>query len=229
MFGDVEPDSLALDPRNKHVWEVAAPKVVNGTLRAIFIECSYNDSIDDGSLYGHLCPRHLVAELSVLATKVEELQQPNAKSTGKRKREDTIPEGLADVSPMSKRSQSVTVGEVQMGYADPSPRVSTRRRTRSRTEAGDYSRGSPNSGRDGHSDGDTKRSRRSVMSENIQADGLRSFPLTGLSVYIIHIKDSLTDDPPPGNQILQELKKQGEAARLGCEFRLPNPAEGIWI
>ncbi|RMJ26407.1 phosphodiesterase [Aspergillus sp. HF37] len=229
VFGDVEPDSLSLDPRNKHVWEVAAPKISNGTLRAIFIECSYNDSIDDGSLYGHLCPRHLIAELSVLATKVVEFQHPNTKAAEKRKREDSSPDEPEDVSPRSKRSQSVTVGELQLGHRDPSPRVSTRRQTRSRKKDGDYIGGSADSGHDEQVDGDPKRARIPALPENIQADGLRSFPLTGLSVYIIHIKDGLTDGPPPGDQILLELRKQGEAARLGCEFRLPDPAEGIWI
>lgn len=228
VFGDVEPDSLSLNPRNKHIWEVAAPKVANGTLRAIFIECSYNDSIDDGSLYGHLCPRHLIAELSVLATKVDEFQHPNTKSR-KRKREDSSPSRLEDVSPRSKRAQSVTVGEVQLRHTDPSPRVSTGRETRSKKKDGDYIGGGSDSGQDEHVDNDAKRARSSVLPEKIQADGLRSFPLTGLSVYIIHIKDSLTDGPPPGDRILLELRKQGEAARLGCEFRIPDPAEGIWI
>lgn len=54
-------------------------------------------------------------------------------------------------------------------------------------------------------------------------------PLAGLSIYVIHIKESLTDGPPPGNRILCELKAHGEAARLGCEFFIPDPAEGIWI
>src|SRR5436190_17749527 len=53
VFGDIEPDSLSLEPRNEKVWEVAAPKIAAGTLRAIFIECSFADSVCDDSLYGH--------------------------------------------------------------------------------------------------------------------------------------------------------------------------------
>ena len=70
FFGDVEPDSISLSPRTHHVWADAAPKIVAGLLSAIFIECSYDDSQPDETLFGHLTPRHLVAELCVLADKV---------------------------------------------------------------------------------------------------------------------------------------------------------------
>ncbi|KZT26354.1 cyclic-AMP phosphodiesterase [Neolentinus lepideus HHB14362 ss-1] len=69
FFGDVEPDSLARLPRNKHVWERAASKV-GKTLDSIFIECSWPSSRSDETLYGHLNPQHLLAELKVLATEV---------------------------------------------------------------------------------------------------------------------------------------------------------------
>lgn len=70
VFGDVEPDSLSYCPRNRLVWEAAAPKIADGKLRAIFIECSYTDSVEDDYLYGHLRPQHLAAELTALADKV---------------------------------------------------------------------------------------------------------------------------------------------------------------
>lgn len=68
IFGDVEPDSLSISPRNRVIWDDAAPKIANGTLKAIFIECSFDDATRDQDLYGHLCPRHLIAELRFLAT-----------------------------------------------------------------------------------------------------------------------------------------------------------------
>ena len=40
IFGDIEPDSVSMSPQNYKVWRTAAPKVVNGNLKAIFIECS---------------------------------------------------------------------------------------------------------------------------------------------------------------------------------------------
>lgn len=93
-FGDIEPDSVALEGRNYLVWEAAAPKLVTGTLKAILIECSYDDSVDDRYLFGHLCPRHLISELMVLAEKVEDVKRANqeeaaaaaADATGIRKR-----------------------------------------------------------------------------------------------------------------------------------------------
>ena len=95
IFGDVEPDSISLAPRTAKVWSDAAPKIVAGTLRAIFIECSYDDSQPDETLFGHLAPRHLLAELLVLAEKVNDHIASSSSgekpltddSTRKRKRE----------------------------------------------------------------------------------------------------------------------------------------------
>lgn len=70
IFGDVEPDSISLSPRNQQVWSDAAPKIVNGSLKAIFIECSYDDSQSDDTLFGHLAPRFLIEELVALARQV---------------------------------------------------------------------------------------------------------------------------------------------------------------
>lgn len=70
IFGDVEPDSISLSPRNHQVWLDAAPKVAGGLLRAIFIECSYDERQSDDTLFGHLCPRFLMEELQALARQV---------------------------------------------------------------------------------------------------------------------------------------------------------------
>lgn len=74
VFGDVEPDSISFDPRTARVWTDAAPKLLAGLLAAIFIECSYDDSQPDETLFGHLAPRHLVAELENLAKQVRQLR-----------------------------------------------------------------------------------------------------------------------------------------------------------
>ncbi|KAL4818539.1 cAMP phosphodiesterases class-II-domain-containing protein [Aspergillus spinulosporus] len=89
IFGDVEPDSVSFNPRNRKVWEVAAPKVASGTLRAIFIECSYVDSTEDIYLFGHLCPRHLVDELTVLAARVADIKGLMWPPIPKRKRDSS--------------------------------------------------------------------------------------------------------------------------------------------
>ena len=75
IFGDVEPDSISLSPRTARVWADAAPKIVAGLLSAIFIECSYDDSQPDVTLFGHLAPRHLIAELKALAEEVGNLRK----------------------------------------------------------------------------------------------------------------------------------------------------------
>ena len=75
IFGDVEPDSISLSPRTVRVWMDAAPKIAAGTLSAVLIECSYADSQSDETLFGHLAPRHLIAELSVLADEVRAIRK----------------------------------------------------------------------------------------------------------------------------------------------------------
>jgi cAMP phosphodiesterase len=69
FFGDVEPDTLSLDPMNVSVWRTAAPKIPHA-LSAIFLECSWTSERSDDELYGHLSPSHLLDELLVLATEV---------------------------------------------------------------------------------------------------------------------------------------------------------------
>lgn len=199
MFGDIEPDSVSLEPRNRRVWEIAARKVAAGTLRAIFIECSFNDSVDDHSLYGHLCPRHLVAELKVLAERVVEAQQESpSRSRGrssKRKRHDS--------DSGSPRTTRTTL-----------PQLSGRNPNHTSEQ-------NPHEESDDHAN---------AIIINEEDDNQASpAPLAGLTVYIIHIKDTFSDGPHPSEQILQELRAHSEAAGLGCRFYVPKQGEGIWI
>ena len=75
IFGDVEPDSISLSPRNRQIWQEAAPKVVSGKLVAIFIECSFDDSQTTDRLFGHLTPRFIFEEMSALAEEVLALRR----------------------------------------------------------------------------------------------------------------------------------------------------------
>ncbi|KAK0710862.1 cAMP phosphodiesterases class-II-domain-containing protein [Lasiosphaeris hirsuta] len=70
IFGDVEPDSISLSPRNLTVWREAAPKIATGKLAAIVIECSYDNSQPDDRLFGHLAPRFIAEEMGILAAEV---------------------------------------------------------------------------------------------------------------------------------------------------------------
>ncbi|KXG50578.1 Cyclic-AMP phosphodiesterase, class-II [Penicillium griseofulvum] len=212
VFGDVEPDSVSMGTHNKRVWEAAAPKIATGKLRAIFIECSYNDSTDDSYLYGHMCPRHLVSELSVLASRVMEIRDSNA-GEKKRKREHIGPveSGSEQVSPRSKRTLSSSVDKDKTSES----LIEHRSHQSESFETPQVPR---------------------VDFEDALGDpdpenwvGATPLPLEGLRVYIIHIKENLTDGPHPREQILKELQDHGEAAHLGCEFLIPNPLEGIWI
>lgn len=74
FFGDVEPDSISSKPLNVHVWRAAAPKVPH-TLATIFIECSWPLGRTQDTLYGHLSPEHLAAELTILAREVVEMRR----------------------------------------------------------------------------------------------------------------------------------------------------------
>jgi hypothetical protein len=244
IFGDVEPDCVSLDPRNKRVWEAAAPKIATGKLRAIFIECSYDDSVEDASLYGHLCPRHLIAELTMLAGKVMEARHPNMAilTMGKRKYSDGNKYGRSgQVSPRSKRPQSFSVAtgkgaESLTGMAPAT--VDMRPRFYSTAEglveipelvhdAPTPSYYEPDDVSDTGNQADP--APESTSPGEVQTGDSGQLPLSGLSVYIIHIKEDLTDDIPPRERILQQLRSRGEAARLGCEFYAPHRGEGIWI
>lgn len=101
IWGDVEPDSLSASPRNAQVWQDAAPKVVAGNLKGIFIECSYDDSRSPEMLFGHLTPRYLIEELKVLAAEVEKFR--GGVSPRRRPRDRFITEGQVAGSGASSR------------------------------------------------------------------------------------------------------------------------------
>ncbi|CAG8951067.1 hypothetical protein HYFRA_00006465 [Hymenoscyphus fraxineus] len=76
IFGDVEPDTISIRPLNKYVWEKAAPKIVAGRLKAIFIESSFTDAKEDDYLFGHLTPKYIFQEMKSLAAMVQALGGP---------------------------------------------------------------------------------------------------------------------------------------------------------
>jgi hypothetical protein len=70
FFGDVEPDSVSGKGTSLAVWRQAAPLIAEGSLTAIFLECSWLTGQPDAQLYGHLTPPYFVEELQVLAKEV---------------------------------------------------------------------------------------------------------------------------------------------------------------
>lgn len=75
IFGDIEPDSVSLTPRNAFLWSKIAPVFEAGRLAAMLIECSYDNSVAEDRLYGHMAPRYLIEELKSFAAAVETYRQ----------------------------------------------------------------------------------------------------------------------------------------------------------
>lgn len=96
--GDVEPDSVAVEPRLRDVWRAAAPKIPH-MLSTLFVECSYPVGRPDDFLYGHLNPEHLAVELAALGEEVvrarillaEEDNDPQISQAGARKKQKKNP------------------------------------------------------------------------------------------------------------------------------------------
>lgn len=130
IFGDVEPDLVSLNPRTAQVWAEAAPKIVAGSLRAIFIECSYDDSQADAVLFGHLAPRHLVKEMVVLANIVKARRVEERERREGRKR---------------KRSQAKAAQQAANGEAPTSNGVDTHNKHSMRTRNGTMDSTAPSS------------------------------------------------------------------------------------
>ncbi|KAK2743800.1 3',5'-cyclic-nucleotide phosphodiesterase pde1 [Myotisia sp. PD_48] len=266
VFGDIEPDTISLEPRNQQVWEVAAPKIISGSLKAIFIECSYTDAVEDWALFGHLCPRHLIAELKVLAGKVLDCRKTGKSSSASRKRKRAssiahpgalIPPGYSEpVSPKSLGRQSTsaaTLTAAQMSKRGSAPSLggdmtsSLNRNTRfSAPEFDSLQDGEPTAKLDLRTEsiklsavdtsdgalGDDERDAGVSPSTQVPPRGRdqdRLLPLRGLSVYIIHVKDTLTDEGSPRDQIVLELTQLAGEAGLGCEFHAPLSGEDVFV
>ncbi|KAI9675653.1 MAG: 3',5'-cyclic-nucleotide phosphodiesterase pde1 [Caeruleum heppii] len=257
IFGDVEPDSLSQAKRTATVWKEAAPKVVVGSLTGIFIECSYDDSQADDLLFGHLCPRHLYAELERLAEEVRGLREQRRWSEGgerklpaggrKRKRSSN---GVRMAGASSKTDESHTPPQVRDAY----------RRTRSLERAGRDRTSSPfarvseedeaepedvdetSSSPATHRPSAAKRKpsthhlppSTSVDPPPPPPSSVTDLPLSGIKIIIIHMKDTLRDGPHVGVNILAQLEAYEVRARrlgagLGCEFVVSEKGGSLFL
>ena len=204
IFGDVEPDSISLSPRNKQIWSEAAPKIAAGQLGAIFIECSYDDSRTEDMLFGHLAPRYLIEEMKSLAAQVHAHKGRN-KENKKRKRvyngyelrqRSTRPSPRKE-SPVSPKTGSVRPSfELAVTQAD-------------RIEE--------------HSDG------ASSASQEFAIRSKGELPLKGVKVVVIHTKEKLDDGPQIGELVLQELQEYENEEPLGCEFVIPKVGDALYF
>lgn len=66
-LGDTGCDELEKSHNLQNLWQIIAPLIKAGQLKAIMIEVSFPNSQPDKSLFGHLTPRLLMQELNVLA------------------------------------------------------------------------------------------------------------------------------------------------------------------
>lgn len=69
-FGDTAPDVLEPRKHMENVWRKISPLARNGSLRGIFLECSYVDK-EDHQLFGHLDVKHMMRELRYFASIVD--------------------------------------------------------------------------------------------------------------------------------------------------------------
>ncbi|KAI1777567.1 cAMP phosphodiesterases class-II-domain-containing protein [Hypoxylon cercidicola] len=216
MFGDVEPDSISLSPRNLGVWQEAAPRIANGNLTAIFIECSYDDSQTDDRLFGHLTPRYVIQELKVLANEVELARQSLAKLEPNKKRKRELDQ--------ASRKASRTVPRSNQDDGPISPRSIRPQRSSGSPSLSEHSHGSPHIA--------TPTAELSLGEfEASMVPPLPRWrmpnPLESLSVVIIHVKEKLSDGETARDTIFNELLEHEKEAGLGCEFIISKMGQSL--
>lgn len=254
IFGDVEPDSLSLSPRTAHIWAEAAPKIAAGILTGIFIECSYTDAQADTVLFGHLAPRHLLAELQNLAEMVRDARKEHeqareaARQGRKRKRlsRDVLPD-----SPMKPRTWHPGVRGVDTPLLSTHPHSHTDDDLMtdfSNTPTGTHTpnphhsglnsstSGPPHDPNTSHLSAPAALNLNSVSAEHNRALLSAAFesPLKGLKVVVIHVKDTCEDGPLVGETILRQLqdgeaRMKEEGRGLGCSFEISRSGEAYWF
>jgi elongation factor 1-gamma len=237
IFGDVEPDSISPHPRTHLIWAEAAPKIAQGHLTGIFIECSYADSQADAVLFGHLAPRHLIDELLVLADMVAAVRREHSpgvasggrdKSGRKRKRKSfgnapSLLPGEENVVAIGKRSRShshatamqtgtlraiSSLRKEDTGVVDASMDDSDGAvQPQPAATVVDRGRRPPYSA---PAQLDSPTVTRFALDATDAGGSARENSLRGLRVVVIHVKDNMTDGPPVGETILRELHAHEE-------------------
>ncbi|KAK4155172.1 hypothetical protein C8A00DRAFT_31969 [Chaetomidium leptoderma] len=246
IFGDVEPDSISLSPRNRQVWKEVAPKIAAGTLAAIFIECSYDDSRSVARLFGHLAPRFVCEEMTALAEEVvaarqgRELSISTTSGDKKRKRVgDDGSQAKRKITPQPSTSREPIKSDIPISPKTlPLPTYRLRSTTAAEVES------QPEEGQDQDQDMTSQLSVGSDLSlasttappppaqQQEQEQGQEqeaNYPLRdalkGLKLVVIHVKDRMADGPKAGDVILEELLGHEREARLGVEYVMSSAGE----
>jgi len=249
IFGDVEPDSISLSPRNFIIWQEAARKIAHGVLGGIFIECSYDDSQADAVLFGHLNPKHLIAELQALAAMVVDAKATRLMEKGVKKRKRSGANGLDVVAKHAvndrdqKRSRSLTSRnsrqDLRRGsvpdhsmpdvHAHPPPHSSSSADPLAQIQL-------EHAESQYHNHSSEPLSPKAVkhpLATTVPMD-VAEPPLQGIRVVVIHVKDTLKDGPHVSEVILEQLndyeaRMQEAGEGLGCEFVIAKSGESYWF
>jgi len=206
IFGDVEPDSISGHYRNRHVWKEAAPLILANRLQGIFIECSYDDSQHQDRLYGHMAPQYLIAELTALAAEVVAFKNNILKETKERKRK-RFSDGLGATRRSTRKSNSQESAVSPLSQPPARP-------------------GSYDMGEQHHVDGEEEMR---LDEEAVAIRPKEPFPLKGLKVVVIHVKDKLVDGPEMGEMVMKQLLEHEKEARLGVEFVLSSQGQAVFL
>lgn len=222
IFGDVEPDSISLTPRNLQIWHEAAPKIASGMLRGIFIECSYDNSQAEDRLFGHLKPCYVIEELKVLAEEVENARKLAIRESKKRKRAGSHSAGSNGTEGSLTVRNRKKVCEEPVSPKSMKPVSGTS--VEPRAKSPDMTARGWNVSADDDGVGAHNRERSSSSTS-----APKELALKGLKVVIIHVKDPLVDGHHAGEKILKELRDEDEIERLGCEFVVSHPGQSIFF
>jgi 3',5'-cyclic-nucleotide phosphodiesterase len=65
-FGDTGADRIEQSTQLTQLWQTIAPLVIQNQLKAIFIEVSFDNSVPEKALFGHLTPNLLMEEMGKL-------------------------------------------------------------------------------------------------------------------------------------------------------------------
>ncbi|KAI7773800.1 hypothetical protein LA080_009857 [Diaporthe eres] len=252
IFGDVESDSVSMNPRNLRIWQEAAPKVAMGKLKAILIECSYDDSRPADRLFGHLTPSFLVQEMTVLA---EEVKAVRVRMTMDKERKETDPrrdsrrgskrkrEGLHDEATIAVRrrasralarhssdsvNEPVSPKTMKMPRSDSGQRSVSVESPHITTTTAELSLTDLQGRTTSIAGGTSAPATHLTAAETHLIEGPQ---LEGLKVVIIHVKDKMSDDERVEDIILDELQEH-EAfmdVPLGCEWVISEVGQSLEV
>lgn len=252
IFGDVESDSVSMNPRNLRVWQEAAPKIATGKLKAILIECSYDDSRPADRLFGHLTPSFLVQEMTVLAEEVKAARvhlamekerketdsRRDSRRGSKRKREGIHDEATIAVRRRASRAlarhssdsvnEPVSPRTMKMPRSDSGQRSVSAESPHITTPTGELSLTDLHGRINSIAGGTSAPATSSAAAEAHRFEGPQ---LEGLKVVIIHVKDKMHDDERVEDTILDELHDHESFmdVPLGCEWIISEVGQSLEV